>query len=146
MTLKKFTLALAKSQGWIGVDFDGTLAVHDPDKTFNAKETGAPVPLMVQRVKQWLSNGWDVRIFTARVSPNAQNVETARQAIQQWSLLNLGRVLPVTAIKDPSMVAFYDDRAVRVDQNTGVVVSPEPELTLKTLVKMLYFKASTEGK
>lgn len=53
--------------GWIGVDLDGTLAEYHgwpPDGSI-----GAPIPAMIERVKQWLDEGKDVRIFTARVWP-----------------------------------------------------------------------------
>lgn len=53
--------------GWIGVDLDGTLAHYDGWK--GADHIGAPVPAMVERVKAWLANGREVRIFTARISP-----------------------------------------------------------------------------
>lgn len=47
---------------WIAVDFDGTLA-HGHD----IYKPGAPIALMVDRVKTWLAAGREVRIFTARV-------------------------------------------------------------------------------
>jgi hypothetical protein len=53
------------SNGWIGVDLDGTLAHYDGWK--GADHIGAPIPAMVERVKGWLTEGKTVRIFTARV-------------------------------------------------------------------------------
>jgi hypothetical protein len=52
------------SQGWIGVDLDGTLAHYDGWK--GADHIGAPIPAMVERVKGWLAEGKTVKIFTAR--------------------------------------------------------------------------------
>ena len=113
--------------GWIGVDFDGTLAVYDG---WNDGSLGAPVPLMLQRVKDWLADGKEVRIVTARVSSTGLMVgqkrddesfaEQQRHAIQAWCVEHIGRPLKVTASKDFAMTELWDDRAVRVEMNTGV--------------------------
>jgi hypothetical protein len=52
--------------GWVGVDLDGTLAKYDA--WLGPTEIGPPVKPMVARVKKWLAEGRDVRIFTARVA------------------------------------------------------------------------------
>ena len=54
------------ASGWIGVDLDGTLAQYGG---WNGGLIGDPVPLMLQRVKEWIADGKDVRIMTARVAP-----------------------------------------------------------------------------
>lgn len=101
--------------GWIGVDFDGTLATHGGDRA------GEPIPAMVRRVHGWLQEGREVRIVTARVArSNASDlVEEAHAEITGWCLLHLGRALPVTAEKDYAMIELWDDRAVQVIPNTG---------------------------
>lgn len=105
--------------GWIGVDLDGTLAHWDrayPD------EIGAPIPAMVERVKKWLAEGREVRIFTSRVETVTQDVETAKHQAQRivwWCRAHLGRVLPVTCSKDFECLEIWDDRAVSVERNTG---------------------------
>lgn len=113
------------SQGWIGVDLDGTLAHYDhwrgPD------HIGAPIVPMLDRVKAWLAEGRDVRVFTARVSHDGteerrQQVHEARAAIHRWCVNHLGKVLYVTNIKDYEMLELWDDRAVQVEPNTGVVL------------------------
>jgi hypothetical protein len=136
--------------GWIGVDFDGTLAVYDGWN--GADHCGEPIGEMVFRVKKWLSEGRDVRIFTARISPldtcvrpgervrmsNAKSAAAALamgvdpfrfdeavravRAIRQWCVAHVGRELPITNVKDYGMVELWDDRAVQVESNTGVVV------------------------
>jgi len=50
--------------GWIGVDLDGTLATYGGWK--GPDDIGAPVPAMMKRVKRWIGEGREVRIFTAR--------------------------------------------------------------------------------
>lgn len=108
--------------GWIAVDFDGTLATYDSWK--GPGHVGEPIPEMVFRVRKWLAEGRDVRIFTARVysdgtpERNAE-VKLARLAIAHWCNEQFGRVLPITNIKDFGMVELWDDRAVQVESNTG---------------------------
>lgn len=103
--------------GWIGVDLDGTLARYD--EWLGIEHIGEPIPLMVERVKRWLAEGRDVRIFTARVAgPN--DVAQARMVIADWCRVHIGRLLPVTATKDFGMVELWDDRAVSVGLNTGM--------------------------
>lgn len=108
--------------GWIGVDLDGTLAMYDGWK--GPMHIGEPIPLMCARVRQWLLDGVDVRIFTARVSHDgtqARIVEAvhAHGAIQAWSLEHLGSELPITNVKDYAMSELWDDRAIQVVPNTG---------------------------
>lgn len=114
-------------QGWIGVDFDGTLAVYDGWK--GPAELGEPVPAMLERVRRWLAEGRDVRIMTARVYTDGtlpRNIEAtlARHAIAAWCNEHIGRVLQITCQKDYGMIELYDDRAVSVEANTGRLLAP----------------------
>lgn len=103
-------------KGWVGVDLDGTLARYDG--WVGVTHIGEPVPAMRDRVVRWLEQGFDVRIFTARVSRPEQEPE-AREAIEAWCREHIGRVLPITNVKDTKMVELWDDRAVQVIPNTG---------------------------
>lgn len=122
--------AAAKATGWYGIDLDGTLAEYTqwvaPD------HIGRPIPGMVNRVKGWLANGETVKIFTARMWPlgtdrckeaklreRVRDACLARNAIQTWCLDVFGQELPITCIKDLSMIELWDDRAVRVIPNAG---------------------------
>lgn len=110
-------------RGWIGVDLDGTLAHYEPGN-YHHLTIGAPIPAMVERVKQWLAEGRDVRIFTARVSHDGtpqRTLETidARVAISDWCIEHIGVALQVTCMKDYAMLELYDDRCVQVERNTG---------------------------
>lgn len=102
---------------WIGVDFDGTLAYYDGWK--GAGVLGEPIPLMVDRVRKWLTDGRKVKIMTARAADDNEGIEEA--AIQEWCQEHLGQVLEVTNIKDQGMEELWDDRAVRVVKNTGMI-------------------------
>lgn len=119
-----------KTDGWIGVDLDGTLAEFHG--WINEEHIGDPVPEMVERVREWLDKGVDVRIFTARVDSGAvalslgnetddlfENIERIRNIIQDWTERYLGTRLPVTNVKDFKMIELWDDRAVRVVLNKG---------------------------
>ena len=105
-----------KENGWIGVDLDGTLAVYD--KWEGIGVIGEPIPLMRQRVINWLAEGKDVRIMTARAS--TEYAEEEILAIRKWCLEHLGQELEVTCIKDRYMEELWDDRAVQVVPNTGL--------------------------
>ena len=103
--------------GWIGVDLDGTLAHYEG---WQDGAIGEPVPEMVVRVKRWLAEGREVRIVTAR----AANGPVAVEAIQRWCAEHLGVVaIHITDRKDFQMVELWDDRVIRVEANTGRVLS-----------------------
>ncbi len=117
-------------RGWIGVDLDGTLAEYHG---WDGGNIGRPIPNMVRRVRWWIANHRDVRIFTARVaetlSRNEQGVVDdhafamdQRLRITAWCIENIGVVLPITATKDFGMIELWDDRCVHVEINTGRVI------------------------
>jgi hypothetical protein len=113
--------------GWIGVDLDGTLAHYDGWK--GIEHIGEPIPAMLDRVKAWLADGWEVRIFTARVAATGKRdmqAHLARNHIELYCQEHIGRVLPVTNAKDFGMVELWDDRAVQVITNTGIAVIAPP--------------------
>lgn len=123
-------------RGWIGVDLDGTLAVYNG---WNNGAIGEPIPAMVERVKAWLADGQEVRIFTARVAAsglvNEQGVADdigytgiQRQLISDWCELHVGARLKVTATKDMGMIELWDDRAVAVECNTGKLRAASPSV------------------
>jgi hypothetical protein len=128
---------MSSSRCWVGVDLDGTLAHYDGWK--GPFHIGEPVPAMVEKVQALLREGQEVRIFTARVwpvtevigapvvvpkraredSPELEAVYRWAVAIQAWCVEHIGRPLPITCVKDTSMVALWDDRAIQVEKNTG---------------------------
>jgi hypothetical protein len=103
---------------WIGVDLDGTLAYYDGWK--GADHIGMPIRKMIERVRNWLAEGKNIRIVTARVSPvNGQEAHVAYRAIVNWLRVHIGQELPVTHEKDHMISEIWDDRAVQVVKNTG---------------------------
>lgn len=97
--------------GHILVDLDATLAVYD---SWKGGEIGEPVPTMAFRVRKWIADDKDVRIFTARAS-----VPELIPAVEEWCVKHFGKKLPVTNVKDFSTLEIWDDRAVQVEPNTG---------------------------
>lgn len=117
------------SNGWIGVDLDGTLAHYDGWK--GVANIGEPVPAMMARVRRWLAEGREVRIFTARVCvqrlPDSDGSgDEARVHIEAWLEKHGLGGLPITNIKDLAMDELWDDRVVQVEPNTGRATCPSP--------------------
>jgi hypothetical protein len=119
---------------YIAVDLDGTLAKYDT--WIDPLHVGEPIPLMVQRVKGWLSQGIEVRIFTARVGTQKDNriIPDVIRVIEDWCEKHIGQKLPVTNLKDFGMIELWDDRAVGVDKNTGRVSSRYIERNLDEIL------------
>ena len=108
-------------RGWIGVDIDGVLAKYDRWQGLDV--IGEPIPAMVDRVKRWLAEGRDVRVFTARASAEEGYLTISLQTIETWCSTHLGCVLPITCRKDWMMAELWDDRAIQVQKNIGNPVS-----------------------
>lgn len=121
---------------WIGVDLDRTLAVYD--KWEGPYKIGKPVPLMVSRVKTWLAEGCDVRVFTARVNKlkdDERDMRKVRKTIELWCVRHIGRKLKITCKKDQGMWELWDDRAVQVENNTGRRIGRSQREELKEIKK-----------
>lgn len=69
---------------------------------------GQPIPVVTAIARQFIAEGKDVRIFTARAY---HMNEATKQAIEDWCELHLGKVLPIQAHKDSELLYFFDDRA-----------------------------------
>lgn len=108
---------------WIGFDLDGTLA-HDAPPPYPG--VGAPIPLMVARVRALIACDIEVRIVTARLSPERHDfgdtVEEQRAMVEAWTAEHIGVRLQVQAHKDGFMRWLYDDRAISVQRNTGYLL------------------------
>jgi len=125
------------TNGWIGVDLDGTLAYYDHWR--GALHIGEPIPAMLERVKRWVAEGQEVRIFTARVQRLTldsslgdredvpENTRAVEECIRQWCEKHVGRVLPLTCCKDYGMIELWDDRCIQVIPNTGRTIADEIE-------------------
>jgi len=104
---------------WHAIDLDETLA---KGPVLDLNKIGPPVPSMLDKVKTWLDKGEEVRIFTARASS-----PECIPLIEEWCKTHIGRILPITNVKDYGMIDLYDDRAVQVEKNTGRILGPGPQ-------------------
>lgn len=102
-------------KGTIAVDLDGTLAYYEGYK--GPTVIGDPIPSMLSDVKNWLSEGRKVVVFTARAM-DKRNIHP----IELWLESHGIGGLKITNIKTPDITIIYDDRAVQVERNTGRIL------------------------
>ncbi len=100
---------------WIGVDLDGTLAHYNGWR--GLQHIGKPIPLMLERIRQWQANGFTIKIMTARAS-----VPGGVPPVEAWLKKYGLEGVEVTNMKDFDMVELWDDRAIQVIENTGKAV------------------------
>jgi hypothetical protein len=117
-------------EGWIGVDFDGTLAKHTSYK--GSTKLGDPIPKMVARVRRWVGHGKKVKIFTARADD-----EKSVNAIKKWLKTNELPDLEITNLKDQHMIEFWDDRAVSVKRNTGEIKDSLSTIAIDAIIEQV---------
>lgn len=110
-----------------GVDLDGTLAQYDG--WISKDDIGEPIPAMFNKVKQWIEDGIEVIIFTARAD-RPENIPP----IKVWLERNGIPGLEITNRKYPKMNRIYDDRAVQVQANTGIILGDPSQIKDKSTV------------
>lgn len=153
---------MVKKQGWIGVDFDGTIFTYHGWVGWNV--FGEPIVPMIDRIKSWLQEGREVRIVTARVGlpifdgvsdpiPGYYRRHSCRVTGDRYSDADMVRAiqahlvehgLPALAVqchKGADMIELWDDIAVQVVPNTGQTLGDAHEAELSAL-KGEVFEAS----
>jgi hypothetical protein len=105
---------------WTGVDLDGTLAIAgegwpEPD------EIGEPVEQVMLWVKNALSNGITVKIFTARAG-----WDESLPHVKAWLTKHGLGHLEVTNVKDMYCDRILDDKAIQVLRNSGLILGLHP--------------------
>lgn len=108
---------------WIGVDLDGTLAQYD--ESVGTRQIGRVCLPMLQRVLAWLAAGLDVRILTARASD-----PELKRSVTPWLVENGLPELHVTDCRDADLLQQWDDRAIQVEMNTGLLLTPKQYVPL----------------
>ncbi len=128
--------------GWVGYDLDHSLAQYHK-KQF--PEIGEPIPKSVERLKNIMIIGYEVRIFTARANDvyktlyenglehligegYAEIVEIdkdQRRRIGDWTKEVFGFRLRATNMKDFNTICIYDDRGVPLEPGTGELLGPD---------------------
>lgn len=111
---KKESLPEATLAGgpWIGVDLDGTLVRFTGWRGF--EHVGRPVPAMLQRVKEWLEQGYRVKIVTARAA-HPEGIPPIRKWLKKRGL----EQVEVTNTIDGDLIELWDDRGVQILTNKG---------------------------
>lgn len=102
----------------IAVDLDGTLAYYVSGQY---PEIGEPIDVMYARVNEWLEEGHEVVIFTARASNGRKDIDQVKHWLKKYGLDEL----EVSCIKTTDIDEFWDDKAVQVIPNTGECIGNE---------------------
>ena len=99
-----------KSRGWIGVDLDSTLAKYDEGQY---PEIGEPIPKIVNAVKDLMSQGYRVKIVTARVHKWDQR----RIELNYIKSLDCNRAVPIEVIAnaESALRAEYEANVAAID-------------------------------
>jgi len=100
-------------------DLDRTIAYYQGGKQ-GIKTIGDPIPEMVELIRELIQKGETVKIFTARVSHDPSGAQ--RTMVEDWTEQHIGTRLEVTCCKDYTVTRIYDDLAVSVIPNSGIVV------------------------
>jgi len=103
-------------KGWIGFDLDCTLAVYED--WVSPQHIGEPIMPIVNKVKELIYDGQEVKIFTARAYPS-ETSEECIAVIKKWCKKHIGTELEVVYAKDQRMIELWDDRVVQVIPNSG---------------------------
>ena len=103
----------------IAVDWDGVMVEYHGYE--GPAVFGPSIQPMVDRVTRWLADGHEVIIHTSRVSleHNIDSVTKSMHAIDERLIIMKLPPLKITANKYIRITEFWDDRAVRVERNTG---------------------------
>jgi FMN phosphatase YigB (HAD superfamily) len=117
--------------GWYGFDCDGTLAKNDGPE-YERGEIGKPVPRMMKLLRDHLDKGDEVRIVTARA-----DTQEGIDLVKDWLEDNDLPPLEVTTEKDHKMIRLYDDRAVGVVPNEGILLTEPKKKSSKILKRRL---------
>lgn len=103
----------------IALDFDKTLAYHE--SRWGVSRVGEPIPAMVEKVKEWLSKGYDITIFTVRMNRTGEALNEQIKMIDDFLIKTGLPILPKTATKQHEFSHIIDDRAYHVDPNSGII-------------------------
>lgn len=105
----------------IALDFDRTLA-RRTDEDLDIDKVGEPIPQMLAHVRKWLSQGYKITIFTARLGHDSiEENRRQEQMIRRFLARENLPQFPITAIKRSVFTHFVDDKAIPVTENEGIL-------------------------
>lgn len=123
------------TKGWFGFDLDKTIAVDEGGTRGGV--IGDPIKPLIRRMKYYLRTGRKVCIVSARVHPSEIDCEPQRILIRNFLIQHIGefyaRQVDIRSDKDRHMIALFDDRAMQVIPNKGVVVKEELRRAVEAL-------------
>ena len=106
----------------IYIDFDGTIATQ---KDGYQREIGEPIMPMIDRINKWIKQGHNITIFTARADYSDL---MEKMDIEIFCVKHFGKILPITNKKSHNADLYIDDKAIRVERNTGKLLNDIEEL------------------
>jgi len=81
---------------------------------------------MINRARELIAQGEDVRIFSARANPMRYDMHGDYlymiMQIKEWCRTHIGKIIPIEFKKDEYLKYYYDDKAKQVVRNEGIVV------------------------
>lgn len=128
--LKKFSPLKETIPIHIFLDIDKTLAYKEVNSPPNSGPIGPAIPKMVQNVKNWLSRGYRITIWSARLSrfgkygqrKTTTEINRQKELIKNFLKDNGLPEFDMTAEKYGYATHFIDDKAVPVDLNKGDIL------------------------
>lgn len=109
----------------IAIDFDGTMVEQLPGTKYLPADKLVLLQPMVDYIKHLLEHGdpeygkVEVWVFTARVAYTDERAKISEALIKKVCRDTFGLEFPVTALKIPRIARIVDDKACRIDHNTG---------------------------
>jgi hypothetical protein len=132
--MKISDMQIEQTEGWIGVELEGVLALRTSDGSI-----GEPILPACSAVKALIAAGKDVRIVDALARVARRHAE-----IIEWCERNLGAKLGVELGLRASMTEFWSARAVQMVPDKGVPTVRDA-LTALMYAEKIYFFAMQHG-
>ena len=105
---------------WVGFGLDGAAARFDD--YFGIDFIGEPISPIIALIKDYLSKGTRVKIFTNRISHDDEEVNRRAAAyIRRWCVEHIGQELEITNKIDLNTICIYDINVKEVVLNTGEI-------------------------
>lgn len=106
----------------IYIDFDGVIAKQEGGYK---REIGEPIIPMINKVNQWIKDGHNITIFTARAD---YSDSFEKMDLEIFLAKHFGKILPITNKKSHNADLYIDDKAIRCIKNTGILLDDFEEI------------------
>ena len=126
---------MSSGKAWWGFDVDKTAFVDEGGTRGGV--IGEPIMPIIRRIKHFLRTGRKVNIVTARVHPSEpdreEQVLTVSRALDAVLGPEMASKIGIRSDKDRHMIDLYDDRAMQVIPNKGILVREELRRAVEAL-------------